>query len=149
VVANSLDEQPKLDNNVSQFAERWVERGKFEALYKSMRNERFVDELTANARLTLGPAERTAFIDKLNNGAQTRAEILLAIVNKPEFTERESKRSIVLLHYFGYLHRDPDVTPDGNLNGFNFWLKEVEVSGDVGRLARGFMASGEYKDRKK
>jgi hypothetical protein len=73
----------------------------------------------------------------------------LAVVNNPDFAEREWKRSLVLLHYFGYLHRDPDAAPDGNLNGFNFWLKEVEGSGDVGRLARGFMASGEYKDRKK
>jgi hypothetical protein len=149
VVANSLDEQPKLEKNLSQFAEGWVERGKFGALYKSMTNERFVDELTANARLTLGPAERTALIDKLNNGALTRAQVLLAVVNNPDFAEREWKRSLVLLHYFGYLHRDPDAAPDGNLNGFNFWLKEVEGSGDVGRLARGFMASGEYKDRKK
>jgi hypothetical protein len=149
VVANSVDEQPKLEENLSQFAERWVERGKFEALYKSMTNERFVDELIANARLALGPAERAAFIEKVKNSTLTRAQVLLAFVNNADFAERESKRSLVLLHYFGYLHRDPDDAPDGNLNGFNFWLKELEVSGDIGRLARGFMASGEYKDRKK
>jgi hypothetical protein len=73
----------------------------------------------------------------------------LVIVTNADFAEREWKRSLVLLHYFGYLHRDPDAAPDGNMNGFNFWLKELEGSGDVGRLPRGFMASGEYKDRKK
>jgi hypothetical protein len=51
----------------------------------------------------------------------------------------------VLLHYFGYLHRNPDDAPDKNLTGFNFWVREVEVSGDPSRLARGFMASGENK----
>ncbi len=149
VGANSLDEQPKLEKNLSQFAEHWVARAKFGTLYHAMTNERFVDELTANTRLNLGPADRAAFIEKLNNGAETRAQTLLAIVNNPGFAEREWKRSLVLLHYFGYLHRDPDAAPDGNLNGFNFWLREVEVSGDIGRLSRGFMASGEYKDRKK
>jgi hypothetical protein len=149
VMANVLDEQPKLQENLSRFAERWVEGAKFTALYRSMTNERFVDELTANARLTLGPAERAAFTAKLNDGTLTRAQFLLAIVTHADFAERESKRSLVLLHYFGYLRRDPDAAPDGNLNGFNFWLREVEGSGDVGRLPRGFMASGEYQDRKK
>ena len=73
--------------------------------------------------------------------------MLLAIVNNPDFAEREGKRSLVLLYYFGYLHRNPDDPPDKNLDGFNYWLREVEVSGDIGTLARGFMASGEYKGK--
>ena len=75
----------------------------------------------------------------------TRDQVLLALVNNQPFVAREENRSLVLLHYFGYLHRNPDDPPDKNLDGFNFWLKEVEVSGDRGRLARGFMASGENK----
>ncbi len=149
VVASSLDEQPKLEDNLTQLAEHWVERPKFRALYKSLTNERFVDELTANARLTLSPAERAAFIDKLNSGTLTRGRVLLAIVDNPDFAAREDKRSLVLLHYFGYLHRNPDDPPDRNLDGFNFWLKEVEESGDLGRLTQGFMAAGEYKDNVK
>lgn len=148
VVANSVDDQPKLERNLSEFAERWVESAKFRALYQSTTNERFVDELIANARLMLGPAERAAFSEKLNNGTLKRGQLLLAVVSKPDFAEREWKRSLVLLYYFGYLRRNPDDAPDGNLSGFNFWLKEVEASGDIGRLSRGFMASGEYKDRR-
>jgi hypothetical protein len=149
VVPYSLHEGPTYEQNLRQFAKRWVESEKFGALYKSLTNERFVDALIANARFTLGPAERAAFIEKLNNGTLTRGQVLLAVVNNPDFAERESKRSLVLLHYFGYLRRDPDDAPDGNLSGFNFWVRELEVSGDVGRLARGFMASGEYEHRKK
>jgi hypothetical protein len=78
----------------------------------------------------------------------TRAEVLLALVNNRQFVEKEEIRSQVLLHYFGYLHRNPDDAPDQDLTGFNFWVKEVEVSGDPGRLARGFMASGENKTGK-
>jgi hypothetical protein len=148
VAASSLDDQqPKLDENLGHFAESWVERAKFGALYRSMTNERYVDALTANARLTLTPAERAAFVDGLERGALTRGRVLLAIVKNHDFTQREEKRSLVLLHYFGYLRRNPDDPPDKSMDGFNFWLRELEISQDLGRLTRGFMAAGEYVDR--
>jgi hypothetical protein len=145
VTASSLDGESKLDANLSEFARGWVERPKFVARYKQLTNERFVDELTARAGIVLEAEERAALMDKLRNGAMTRAEVLLTLVNNRGFVEREEIRSLVLLHYFGYLHRNPDDAPDKDLSGFSFWVKEVEVSGDPGRLARGFMASGENK----
>src|SRR5207302_726425 len=117
-------------------------------LYRSMPNERFVDVLARNAGITLGPAERAALIDKMNSGVVTRGQAMLNIVNTRTFVEEENTRSLVLLHYFGYLHRNPDDPPDNTLDGFYFWIKELEQSGDAGRLTRGFMASGEYVDRK-
>ena len=145
VAASSLDQQSKLEANLKEFAHGWVERPKFAAQYKQLTNEGFVDELAAHAGIALEPAERAGFIDRLSSGALTRAEVLLALVNNRKFVDREANRSLVLLHYFGYLRRNPDDPPDKNLDGFNFWLREVEVSGDSGRLARGFMASGENK----
>ena len=145
VVASSLEEQAKLEANLDEFAREWVARPKFAAEYKQLTNERFVDELTAHAGIALEPNERSGFIDKLGAGEMTKARVLLAIVNNRQFAEKEENRSLVLLHYFGYLHRNPDDPPDKNLDGFNFWLREVELSGDPGRLARGFMASGENK----
>ncbi|MGH9927845.1 MAG: hypothetical protein ACREA9_01320, partial [Pyrinomonadaceae bacterium] len=149
VAVSSLDEQSKLEANLSEFVRAWVERPKFAAEYKRLTNERFVDELTTKAGIALEPAERAGFIDKLNDGALTRAQVVLAIVSNRAFVEKEATRSLVLLHYFGYLHRNPDDPPDKNLDGVNFWLREVEVSGDPGRLARGFMASGENKTNSK
>jgi hypothetical protein len=113
-----------------------------------MTNERYVDTLSENAGITLAPAERAALIDRLSSGAMTRAQVLLDIVNTKAFVGREDTRSLVLLHYFGYFHRNPDDPPDNNLNGFNYWIREVEKSGERGRLPRAFMASGEYEHRK-
>lgn len=149
VVANSADEETKIQANLNEFAADWVERARFRALYRSMTNARYVDALSKNAGITLVPEERAALIDKLNSGAITRGQVLLAVVNNSDFVEKENKRSLVMLYYFGYLHRNPDDPPDKNLNGFNFWLKEVEGSGDTGRLTQAFMASGEYKDKVK
>ena len=148
VVVSSPDEQPKLEANLNQFAERWVERSKFQPLYRPLTNEGFVDRLTANAGITLEPEARTTFIDRLTSGAYTRAQVLLEFVNNREFVKKEENRSLVLLHYFGYLHRNPDDAPDNDLSGFNFWIRELEQSGETSRLPRGFMASGEYEHRK-
>jgi hypothetical protein len=149
VVASSMDDQQsKLGKNLSDFAERWVGRTEFGARYHSRTNEQYVDEVSANARLRLAPAERTALVEGLDQNKLTRGQVLLAIVNNHDFSQREEKRSLVLLHYFGYLQRNPDDPPDGNLNGFNFWLRTVE-SGEIDRLSRAFMASDEYKDKGK
>lgn len=146
VVASSLDDQQsKLEENLAHFAESWTERPKFTARFKSMKNEQYVDELCANARLALAATERNALMEGLDKKKLTRGQVLLAIVNNHEFAQSEEKRALVLFHYFGYLRRNPDDPPDGNLNGFNFWLREVE-SGEVDRLPRAFMASSEYKD---
>jgi len=149
VVASSPDMQPKMEANLNEFAADWVERAKFRVLYKSMTNERYLDTLNENAGITLAPAERAAVIDKLSSGAITRAQVLLTIVNSPDFIKKEENRSLVLLHYFGYLHRNPDDPPDKNLNGLYHWLKEVDRSGDVGILQQAFIGSIEYQTNKK
>ena len=118
---------------------------KLQVHYKLTTNEQFVDELAENAGITVEPGERRAFIDKLSDGTMTRAQVLLSIVNNQAFVAKEVKRSLVLLHYFGYLRRNPDDPPDKDLSGFNFWLREVELSGDPGRLPSAFMVSGENK----
>jgi hypothetical protein len=146
VVAGSLDDQhPKLEETLGQL----VQSPKFQERFSSMTNEGFVDALASNVRPGIMPAERGALIDKLNSGALTRAQLLLAVVNNREFAEREENRSLVLLHYFGYLHRNPDDLPDRNMDGFNFWLREVETTGEIDRLTRAFMASIEHKEKTK
>jgi hypothetical protein len=112
-----------------------------------MTDEKFVDQLAANSGFALAPVERAALVDQMRTGVLTRAQALLAVANNASFTEREANRSLVLLHYFGYLHRNPEDAPDGNLGGFNFWLKEVESTGEMDRLPRAFMASIEYQER--
>ncbi len=148
VVASSPDEQPQLEANLENFANRWVAGRKFAGAYARLTNEGFVTELITKAGVGLRPDERAALIEELNNGGMTRAQVLLAIVNNVAFREREENRSLVLLHYFGYLRRNPDDPPNKDYEGFDFWLKEVEGSGDPGRLQRGFMASGENKTSK-
>ena len=139
------DDQSKVKNNLQRFADDWIERPNFRVLYKDLSSEGYVDRMISNAGISLPPAERALIIDKLNKSELTRAAVLLEIVNNPAFIAKEEARSLVLLHYFGYLRRNPDDPPDNDLNGFNYWVREVEVSGDSGRLTKAFMASGENR----
>jgi len=139
------DDNSKVGNNLQKFADGWIERANFRVLHKGLSSEGYVDRMISNAGISLQPAERALIIDKLNKNEMTRARALLEIVYNPAFIAKEEARSLVLLHYFGYLRRNPDDPPDNNLNGFNYWLKEVEVSGESERLTKAFMASGENR----
>jgi hypothetical protein len=50
-------------------------------------------------------------------------------------------RSFVILHYFGYLRRDPDPA------GEDAWLDLLNRSGDAKRITEGFITSVEYRQR--
>jgi len=144
---NSDNEQTQIESNMNEFAAEWVERADFRLRYQSMTNENFVDSLSKNAGITLAPADRTSLIEKLNSRATTRDQTLLAVVKNPDFAKKEENRSLLLLHYFGYLRRNPGESPDKDLEGFNYWLREIEKSGEIERLPRAFMESIEYRVR--
>lgn len=137
--------QSKVQANLQKFAAGWIDRPRFLALYKDLGNEAFVDRLINNAGVNLKLDDRATIINRLDKGETTRDRVLLDIVNNPEFVVKEEGRSLVLLHYFGYLRRNPDDAPDNNLSGFNFWISEFEVVRDSGVLTKAFMASGENR----
>ncbi len=150
VVASVLENQDALlEENLKRFVAGWVERPQFKERYDGMSDQAFVEAITANAGLGLAAAERTDMVDKLRRRSAIRAEMLLSVAKNKDFIAKHQTRSLVLLHYFGYLRRNPEDPPDGNLNGFNFWIKEVETTGEVERLPRAFMSSGEYASQKK
>jgi hypothetical protein len=47
------------------------------------------------------------------------------------------------MHYFGYLKRDIET----DLEGYNFWLRELNRTGDYRGLTRAFIESQEYKEQ--
>ena len=149
VMIGASEEEAKLEANLDEFARTWTHRERFETLYRATDNTRYVEALANNAGLALTAPERAIWAEKLNNGSMTRAQVLREIVNSSDFIRREEVRSLVLLHYFGYLRRNPEDPPDNDMKGFNHWVKELETSGDNARLARVFMSSFEYEGLQK
>lgn len=145
VVAGVEEQERQFENNFQQFAEEWTRRAEFSKLYEGMDGGQYVDRLAQNAGINLGSLDRDAMIKGLANGAETRATVLLKIVSNPRFIDKEYSRSIVLLHYFAYLKRNPEDPPDHNLDGFNYWVADMDRHHDIAKLASAFKDSGEYK----
>ena len=138
----------RLQENLKQFAAEWTERPLFKSRFADITDETFIDRVLANAGLTLSSAERNGLIEQLQRGELTRAEVLLRLSQNEDFIHAQQARAVLLLHYFGYLRRNPDDPPDGNLNGFNFWLKELESTDRLDRLPPAFRDSMEYRERR-
>ena len=97
-----------------------------------------------NAGVTIEASRRAALISSLQNRQDTRAGVLLKIVEDPIFVEKENSRSLLLLHYFAYLRRNPGEPPEHDLSGFDFWLHDFESNHNPAKLSSAFKDSIEY-----
>ena len=76
--------------------------------------------------------------------------MLLKVVGDADFRTREKNRAFVLMEYFGYLRRAPDEAPDGNFDGYNFWLGKLnQFNGNYiqAEMVKAFITSAEYRQR--
>jgi hypothetical protein len=137
--------QRDFDGRLRGLANEWATRAEFRAQYGALGDAQYAARLYENAGLEVAPAERDALAAALASGAETRAGALVRVAGDARLAERERARSLLLLHYFGFLRRNPDDPPDNNLEGFNFWLAELERSRDPERIALAFRDSFEYK----
>ncbi len=138
-----------LEQNKRALAASLVASDDFNARYAQMSNENYVDALYANAGVTLAPAgERADLIAQLGSGRESRAFALRRIAESRQLYRQDYNAAFLLMHYFAYLRRGPADAPDKNLDGFNYWLADLNRTGDYRSLSRVFLESGEYKNRR-
>ena len=85
-------------------------------------------------------ANRQTIIDALNNGAIDRAHALRMITESGEVYQKYYNQAFVVMEYFGYLHRDPDIL-------YLDWIDELNRTGDAQHMVEGFVDSSEYRNR--
>jgi hypothetical protein len=144
VFAGFEEEQRQFADRLREFAEERAGGPEFGQRFDGLDDAQYVARLLANARLVVGEAESQALVDGLKEGRETRAGVLLKIADDPRLVEQERARARVLLHFFAYLRRNPDDPPDTNLNGFHYWVGEVQKHGGDD-LARAFANSLEHR----
>jgi hypothetical protein len=144
VVVGSDEQEQQFAMNFAEFLEDWTKREAFIKTFSKLDDMQYVNRLIENAGISLDPASRQALVSGLADAGETRASVLLKIVDDPRLIEKEQYRSLLALHYFGYLRRNPDDPPDGDLRGFNFWLQVLERQHDVSSLSLAFKVTGEY-----
>ena len=138
-----LAEGPGLESTRS-FADAFVSRPEFKQAYPdSMSPTIFVNTLFDTASLIPFTAERQSALNALANGTQTRARVLLDVIEIQALKDREYNSAFVLMQYFGYLRRDPDQ------GGYDFWLDVLNnrEPNNFHGMVCAFLTSAEYQLR--
>ena len=140
----------------ARFAQTFTQRTSFTNIYGSMDNGQFVSSLLvpygATQINTADPANpdtgaqvtltQDQLVNALTNNTLTRAQVLRAVVQSREVSERETNGAFVAMQYYGYLRRTPET------GGYNSWLSYLNAHpGDYHTMVNGFMNSTEYRLR--
>lgn len=139
----------KLENNKRKFIAEFIQRIRLIALTGST-PARFVDQLNENAGRPLSQSERDQLVAELTFGSKTQAQVISAVAEDTDFVAAEKNRAFVLMQYFGYLRRDPNVPPDSDYTGFEFWLTKLNDFGGNfinAEMVKAFITSTEYRQR--
>jgi hypothetical protein len=121
-----------------QFIADFMARPAFADQYNSLSNSAYVDSLVNMAAVEL--PNRAALIEGLNNGTQTRAQVLRQIAESREVHQRYYNQAFVVMEYFGYLRRDPDAF-------YLDWIKVIDRTNSPRDMVTGFIESEEYWQR--
>ncbi len=124
-----------------QFAIAFAARSDFQRRYNGLAPAAYVDALIRSEGLTT-IASRDQLISDLTSGIKSRAQILRAVVESPEVSNKESNPAFVAMQYFGYLKRDPETA------GFQAWLNYLNANPtDFRTMVGGFLYSDEHRSR--
>ncbi|MDT4966376.1 MAG: hypothetical protein QOJ64_1113 [Acidobacteriota bacterium] len=120
---------------INDFMSRSEFRNKYDAVTDPAA---FVNSITNSAGITL--STRDQLIADLAAGRKSRADVLRAIAESPEINAKYFNEAFVVMQYFGYLRRDPDIL-------YLEWIKVMNATGDYRVMINGFMNSAEYRQR--
>ena len=123
-----------------QYINDFVLRPEFKAIYDGTTNQGYVDKLEQTAGVAL--SNKATYVNALNGGTQTRAQVLRSVIETPEVFNKFFNRGFVTMQYFGYLRRDPDTI------GFANWVNTLDADpSNFRHMIFGFIFSEEYRNR--
>src|SRR5205085_6834337 len=131
----------QLEANKVAFVQEFMTRTEFKTKYDSLTTPAaYVDGLLQTVGLPSHPT-RSSWIAGLTNGTLTRAAVLRALAESMEVYNKFYTESFVVMQYFGYLRRDPDIL-------YLEWIKTMNSNGgDYRAMINGFVNSAEYRQR--
>lgn len=124
-------EQAKVD-----FIAEFLARSEFQQKYGQVTDPgAYVDALSATAGVNL--STRNQIVSQLQGNQITRGQALRAVVESAEVDQHFYNQGFVVMQYFGYLRRDPDIL-------YQQWIQTLNQTNDYRILVNGFMNSLEY-----
>lgn len=139
------DWKDQLESHRRTLVHQWITSEEFRRTYDGQENGEFVSALFKNAGLVSQSTEREALLKRLDEGAETRESVLRRVIDDETFYAREYNTALVLVHFFGYLGRNPDDPPDNGLGGLFYWRNVLDSTGDYRSITRAFLESDEYQ----
>jgi hypothetical protein len=139
----------ELEQRKREFMEEFVNRPEFHSLYDSFADgQPFVDAVLAragSARQGVGAAvvvtsNRQSVINRLGAGQITRGQALRELMEAPEISQRFFNKAFVVVGYFAFLRRNPDMA-------YIHWINMLNNTGDYREMIRGFLQSPEFRLR--
>jgi hypothetical protein len=134
-VSGFLSQQQQEDAKM-QFIAEFMARTEFKQKYDSaVTDAAYVDALSQTAGVTL--ASRNQIVQQLQGSQITRAQALRMVIESPEVDQKFYNEAFVIMQYFGYLRRDPDIL-------YQQWIQTLNQANDYRVLVNGFLNSNEY-----
>lgn len=152
VIVGQTGWEAVLENNKLAYFNGFVQRPAFVSLYpQGMAAADYVDALFGKTGITPTAGERQSAINAYGSGNTAgRAAALRQVAQNATFAAAEKNKVFVLMQYFGYLRRDPNVGRDSDYTGYDFWLQKLNNHNSdfhAAEMVRSFLLSGEYIDR--
>ena len=152
VVIGEPGAEAQLEANKQAYAMEIVTSAAFIARFAiGLSADQYVDSLFFSSMVTPTAMERQAAITAFGTGGTSgRVAALRSVVGSGSLTNAELNPAFVLLQYYGYLRRNPTDAPDGNDDGYQFWLTKLNMFGGNfvnAEMVKAFILSGEYRDR--
>ena len=159
IVVNNKLAPEVINANKQAFVDQFVNKAEFKALYDALNNQQFVDKLFTTTGIVPSDSERSALVNGLNSGTETRSSVVFKVVDGTQtvtdgalvfqttygkaFFDQEFDTAFVFMEYVGYLRRNPDQA------GYDFWLAKLKSYGNWmdAEMVRAFILSPEYRQR--
>ncbi|MBA2733878.1 MAG: hypothetical protein H0U54_13480 [Acidobacteria bacterium] len=130
----------QLEANKAAFVTEFMGRSEFQNRYGALTAPTaYVDGLLQTVELQNHPS-RGAWIAGLTNGTMTRGQVLRALIESTQLYQKYYSEAFVVMQYFGYLRRDPDIM-------YLDWIQTLNQTGDYRTMINGFLNSTEYRKR--
>lgn len=132
-----LSELRRGENGRLKLAQTFVNRSEFSNRYSTLSDREYADKLIENVQVRIPVEEQNAQL----SAQKPRGEILFELAQKQEISQAFTNRAFITLHFFAYLHRDPDE------QGYAAWSQTLEKSRNFAQVTSGFLNSAEYRER--
>ena len=143
----SLSSRERLEENRQRLINELMESQELSTRINGSSNSEYVNTVLTNAGLREDRNLAQQLSIDLDRQTETRSTVLRKVIDDKRLFAREYNSAFLLVHYFGYLNRNPTDLPDTSLEGFNYWRRILDSSRDYRSISRAFLESEEYRKR--